>query len=511
MRETKSLPITIAPRGNTIRGRDVFISVMIGIFVAHIGSVILHQSYLWACLIAAGLLLSVLSLAVSNFKEYWLMIYAMTLPLDIKKMLIDSDIVRELTNAYGIPLGELPGPVVYLADLPFIVLMAVWFFEIILKNQKIFFPKSNICALAFIGWAGLSLANSSVFVYGFYDFLRTIKFYLLFLYIANNIDSMGMLKTLVKYLLIGMILQGLLCLYQYISQDISHIFGNLFGDQDLYSEESIEKFKDFFNVTANIDRKRASGTVGPINAQAQYFEFILPIAFLLSLGSFKYRQHFLHWLALGIGLGGLVVTFSRGALVGISTGITSVFLIAKRNQMISKQKYITIIIIVLLIAVMLAPAVYSFIMARHEATLARFHLYKVGLDMIRDHPLLGVGLNNHIVLAPYYDPDVYIFPTPTHNHYLFIASEVGIPGLVFFLAFLFISFLRALQNVKTKAVYSATVSLGIVGAFIAIGMHNLVDHLSYHTNLSLVWLLAGLAAAIGRIKLDEPNLMEALT
>ncbi len=508
MVETNSVNVRIMSRSKRISGRDIIVALVCGVLVAQCGTMVLHRSYLWAGLITAAMVVAVFSLTARNFREHWLMIFALTLPLEIKKMLIDSDIVREMAQVYGIPIGELPGPVVYLSDFPFIILMGLWVFDIMLKKKKVFFPKSNKYAVAFLVWAGLSLANASVFTYGFFDLLRTFKFYLLYLYIANNVTSVSMLKTLVKYLLVGMIIQGLLCLYQYISQDISHLFGNLFGKQDLYSAESMDKFKEFFATAPGIDRKRASGTVGPINAQAQYFEFLLPIAFLLSLRSVSIRRNILSWLALVVGGLGLLVTFSRGGFVGIMTGIVVVFLFARRKQMISRQKYIAVILIVLLMAIMVAPTVFGFMMSRHKATLARFHLYKVGADMIRAHPLLGVGLNNHTVMAPYYDPDTYIFPMPVHNHYLFVASEVGIPGLVFFLAFLCSATLMALRNAGSSLVYPAVISLGIVGAFAAIGTHNLVDHLSYHTNLTLVWLLAGLAAAVSRIKADESNRIE---
>jgi len=500
----------VLTRSSKVTGNNLIIPLIGGIVVAQCGTAILHQSYLWAGLITVGMAIAVLSLAAKRFKDYWLMIFALVLPLDIKKMLIESSYVRELAQVYGIPIGELPGPVVYLSDLAFAVLMAAWLFDITFKKEKVFFPKSNWYALAFLGWAGLSLINAKVFSYAFFDLLRTLKFYLLYLYIANNVRSMPTLKTLVRYFLVGVVIQGSICLYQYISQDIGYIFGDIFGKQDLYSQESIDKFREFFTITPDTELKRASGTVGPINAQAQYFEFLLPVSFLLCLASAKFWRNMLSRLALVLGLAGLTVTFSRGGLIGIAAGIAVVFVLAKRLQIISKEKYLTILIPVLFIGIMLTPTVYSFFMARHQATLARFHLYKVGLDMVRAHPFLGVGLNNHVVMEPYYDPQTYIFPTPTHNHYLFIASEVGIPGLVFFLAFFSSAFLMALKAARSKVIYQAVVALGIVGAFVAIGTHNLVDHLSYHTNLTLLWLFAGLAAALSNLKSNENDCKEEL-
>ena len=73
-----------------------------------------------------------------------------------------------------------------------------------------------------------------MFSYAFFDLLRNYKFYVLYLYAANNLRSTAAIKTLVTALLAGAILQGALCTYKYKKQDVSHVFGNLFGQKDLY-------------------------------------------------------------------------------------------------------------------------------------------------------------------------------------------------------------------------------------------------------------------------------------
>jgi len=68
---------------------------------------------------------------------------------------------------------------------------------------------------------------------------------------------------------------------------------------------------------------------------------------------------------------------------------------------------------------------------------------KVAVDMIKEHPLLGVGYNNfqlhsHLVKSKF--PDNHLF-AKVHNIYLLIASESGLIGGGFFLLFL-VSLLR---------------------------------------------------------------------
>jgi O-antigen ligase len=482
---------------------NAWLFILGGILIALTGTFLLQFPYVWVGLVTVGLVVGVMSLISKDIKTYWMAIFAMVLPLEIKKLMISSDYIREITQVNGIPIGELPGPVLYLSDLPFLVLMAYWLFEIIYRKKKVFFPKSNWMALAFLAWAGLSLIKAPVLSYGIYDLIRAFKFYLVYLYFANNVRSKREVKILINFFLIGVILQGLLCLYQYVSQDISYIFGNIFGQQDLYTSEAFEKYRSFFAVTPGAEIKRASGTVGPINAQAQYFEFFLPIAFILWFTSVKFRNKAFNLLALVLGLVGLIVTFSRGGMVGIIIGMLAVLLLAKGYKLISDKRFFITLVIGLFIGITLISILSQFIMTRPEAFTARFHLNKVGLDMIKAHPFLGVGLNNHLVVKPEYDPDTYIFPTPTHNHYLLVASEVGIPGLAFFLGFLVLSCILALKAARLNNLYLASIAIGIIGAFISISVHNLVDHLSFHTTLTLLWFYAGLAAALSRCDLKS--------
>ena len=481
---------------------NAWLSIPGGILIALTGTFLLRYPYVWSGLFTVGLAVGVLSLIAKDFKTYWMAIFALVLPLEIKKLMISSDYVREIAQINGIPLGELPGPVLYLSDLPFLVLMAYWLIEIIYRKQKVFFPKSNWMALAFLAWASLSLINAPVLSYGIFDLLRTLKFYLLYLYFANNVRSKKEVKTLINFFLIGVILQGLLCLYQYVSQDISYIFGNLFGQQDLYTPGVLNKFgQQFFKITEVSETiRRGSGTVGPINQEALYFEFLLPVAFLLSLTMAKLRSNAFNLLTLVLGLLGLIVTFSRGGLVGLFVGMSTVLLFARVFKLISEKRFLITLVIGLFIGIALIPQFSRFITTRPEATSARLHLNKVGLDMVRANPILGVGLNNHNVVVSEYNPDTYIFfNMPTHNHYLIVASEIGIPGLVFFSGFLVLTFMLALKAARTSDLYLASVAVGIFGGLVAITVHILVDFLGTHTNFTLLWLYAGLAAALCRL------------
>ena len=472
-----------------------------GMIIAVASAVILRHTYLWAALITVGLLVFVFSFMARNFRSYWLAIFALVLPLEIKKLLIDSEYVRAVINANGFSVGEIPAPVLYLSDLPFLVLMLYWLFEITFKKQKIFFPKSNWMALPFVAWAGLSVMKAPLFSYAFFDYLRLIKFYFIYLYIANNLRSKAEVKLLINFFLAGVIFQSLICLYQYVSQDVGYVFGNLFGQRDIFSQESMQKYQSYFSVSeaAVGTLKRASGTVGVSNIEAEYFEFLVPVAFMLWLTAKKFWSKIFYFAVFVLGSLGLFVTFSRGGLIGLMVGVFTVLFLSWMFKLVSNKKFLTILMIFLCIGTAMTPKIYQYIMSRPQAATARLHLLKVGLDIVNDHPITGVGLNNHLVVAPDYNPETYLLAMPTHNYYILIATEIGIPGLVFYLGFIAITYMIALRAARSEDLYIAALSMGIIGVFTAISVHTLVDWLASNTNQTLFWLHAGLAAALHRL------------
>lgn len=69
--------------------------------------------------------------------------------------------------------------------------------------------------------------------------------------------------------------------------------------------------------------------------------------------------------------------------------------------------------------------------AMHEAML-----------IIRDHPLLGIGINNMLLILPRYGNENEREQRVAHNSYLQVAVDGGLPALVLFLLMLAVTFLR---------------------------------------------------------------------
>lgn len=115
------------------------------------------------------------------------------------------------------------------------------------------------------------------------------------------------------------------------------------------------------------------------------------------------------------------------------------------------------------------------------------------LEMVMDHPLVGVGLGGWQFAYPRYDAGEWITdnvaPQRPHNDLLWILSETGIVGLALYL-WLLVSLIRAVRN--RKAGFEVSLLLGIA----AYVVHSLFSFPSERVaSPAMMWLWVGGIAA----------------
>ena len=132
--------------------------------------------------------------------------------------------------------------------------------------------------------------------------------------------------------------------------------------------------------------------------------------------------------------------------------------------------------------------------------MGRVGFWKEAVSMIKDYPLLGVGLNAYSEVAPRYKVNWGGYP---HNCYLHMAVEIGFLGLLFFLWILGRIFRMALKFLKTtKDSYLEALMLGLISGFGAFLFQSFFDTNFYSVKLgSLMWVIMGLIVAVGQINL----------
>ncbi len=76
------------------------------------------------------------------------------------------------------------------------------------------------------------------------------------------------------------------------------------------------------------------------------------------------------------------------------------------------------------------------------------------LNMIKDHPIVGIGFENFRIVYPHYRPpgegELFqdVIPTMVHNGYLQTAVTNGIPALILYITFLFCIFVLLIETYK---------------------------------------------------------------
>jgi O-antigen ligase len=211
---------------------------------------------------------------------------------------------------------------------------------------------------------------------------------------------------------------------------------------------------------------------------------------------------------------GLFLTLSRAGLVALAAALGATVIVGGRRRVGAA---------VLIAIVAFATVGYFSFAASEQArervtTLGsgtgRTDIWTVAWRMVEDDPVRGVGVGNfqtasiHYLLRPgviLRDEFIVDRPQVTHNSYLHVLSELGVPGLVLFLTVIgagFVAAWRAAGAFTTRAdPFMETCARGLVLALVALLV---ADAFASDQLNKELWLLLGLGPALLRIARTEP-------
>lgn len=148
-------------------------------------------------------------------------------------------------------------------------------------------------------------------------------------------------------------------------------------------------------------------------------------------------------------------TYSRGGLLGLVAGC--LFLLAK-----AKHKIISFVAVGILTLSFMAVMPHSMMerfgsikTAREKDTSAqqRLRMWNTSLQIIRDHPFIGVGIRNILVVQGQYTDPYERLGLVAHNAYLQIATDAGVPALLLLLALIGLSWWRLWRTRRILLLY----------------------------------------------------------
>jgi hypothetical protein len=223
------------------------------------------------------------------------------------------------------------------------------------------------------------------------------------------------------------------------------------------------------------------------------------------------------WLACAIfvfALWMLLLTFSRGAWIGLAAGMLVLLPVLARYHLQTINRRHTLV--VLLLAAMLGVAFFvmyrPFLLARAgvgaeftevQSISQRVLLNHIAQEAIREYPVLGVGSGNF----PWYASHYLFFRTEydltgDHVHQVFTSAqaELGPPGLVLLMLILVLGVEAALRH-PTEEVDSAS-RYALLAGVIAFAVIGLFDHYTW-SMLHFQALWWALLAAGGRVTMER--------
>ena len=133
----------------------------------------------------------------------------------------------------------------------------------------------------------------------------------------------------------------------------------------------------------------------------------------------------------------------------------------------------------------------------------RFKVWKLGMDQILEHPILGIGYGNHTFQPVLADTPMGEKPVHLHNTLLMVGVGAGIPGLLFFL-WVFIGLAKELlpkwQGIPQTNTETLKLCMGIV--LVGFLCRNLFDYMFAGSLAYLFWILM----ACGLESTKDPDL-----
>ncbi len=290
-------------------------------------------------------------------------------------------------------------------------------------------------------------------------------------------------------------------------------------------QETTHTYSNAFGGFAQLDRRgqaagsaldaqpRLAGPIGEQNRYGQVLLVLIPLGIGFAVRRRRRRERLVAMAATALILGGMLLSYSRGAAVALAAVLVLMVLL----RFVRLRQVLLVGAGVVVVALLVAPGFFdriaslqgleSLTSSSGDTTAdgsiqGRAALNLGALQAVIDHPVLGVGPG--LFAADYSaayanETGIHHFLTssqfPAHNLYLGIAADLGLVGFAVFMAILLLTAWllwgerRRWQAVRADYSFLATAMLLSLAAYAASGVFL---HLAYERYF---WFLVALANA----------------
>jgi O-antigen ligase len=275
-------------------------------------------------------------------------------------------------------------------------------------------------------------------------------------------------------------------------------------------------------------RTLVSGYTNPDNRMPGMAEDPLDLAFVLApalpVALFVYlnkgvRGKF-RWLILAAAI--LMVlamyfTYTRSAVIAVALGVAVLFPFLAKHL---RVKVLLALLVVAFLVVLVGQAHQTRLVASEDVSAqSRIVLRQAGYDIIRDHPIWGIGAYKFPEVSVQYasrlDPNVMqiigkdLGLLQPHNDFVYVGACYGIPALVAYLLILAIVLGTLLDSYRsTRRRFIKGFSAGLIGALAAY-----LVNAYYHNcfiSMPLFWVLIGFSLAVAKLAMAEKKMRQGV-
>lgn len=404
--------------------------------------------------------------------------------------------------AYLLPFAVMPVPIggvkPTFLDATLTVLLAVWLLRLLASpGERLVLTPLDAPVLIFLGLAITS------FLFGAYSvspevlrfFLKTINSILLYFSVTNCLRTRQQLRQVFLAAMFAALAAALIGVIFYLlpSQTSVRILGMLRPFGYYVGGASLR-------YIAGTQTLRATGTAVDPNVLGGMLVLGLPLVMGQIFASDRLLRRCYAIPMAGFMLVGLLLTFSRGALVGTVAALLFLGTI--------RYRWLWAVLALFVVALYVSPPgeivvghLESGLRMQDQAAAMRLGEYKDAIRLISQYPWFGVGFGE----AP--SIDLYV---ATSSIYLLMAEEMGLIGLGAFLLTLAIFFIHCFRSLgQVKATGLQTIQVGAMASVFGALTAGLVDHyffnIEFPHTVALFWLFVGLAMVATRLGRQTPT------
>lgn len=257
------------------------------------------------------------------------------------------------------------------------------------------------------------------------------------------------------------------------------------------------------NTSSTVDMELNAGMPGRVfsffdnaNTFAQVLVMMIGMTLGLLFASRTIRGKLFAFAALACGLLAIAMTYSRASWVGL---VVTVFVFV----LLAERRLIPVLIVGVIAMLPVLPAsIYNRILTIFDfsdsSTSSRFPIYSVGLKIWAGSPITGVGLGSELSAKMAHESGWYFgkFKFPHyHNIYLQLAVELGLVGLITYVA----GFISACKE-TARAVFDAdcdrdvrNLTVGCLSGLVGVMVCGLADYFWHYPRvMAIFWLIFGM-------------------